>query len=167
MTIFLRNRNLSSSLAKTSLSALSAHPVPGARKSWSALQLLLSLFVRTASIGLCKLNPALWFGLLGFVFGCWFVEWFLGEEPLCGSSPICVVWLRWFPTLPHPVGCSTIGVHGLSFQVRNGAGRFPMAMTTAKDFGINTCSDRALVLWCLWALRVGVPTLSHIHTGVC
>ena len=34
------------------------------------------------------------------------------------------------PTLPQPVGCSTIGAAGLSFQVRNGAGRFPGAMTT-------------------------------------
>ena len=41
------------------------------------------------------------------------------------------VWLRWFPTLPHPGGCSTIGVHGLSFQVRDGAGRFPVAVATA------------------------------------
>ena len=36
------------------------------------------------------------------------------------------------PTLPQPVGCSTIGAAGLSFQVRNGAGRFPGAMTTTR-----------------------------------
>ena len=35
-----------------------------------------------------------------------------------------------FPTLPHPLGCSTIGAAGLSFQVRNVAGRFPGAVTT-------------------------------------
>ena len=34
------------------------------------------------------------------------------------------------PTLPQPGGCSTIGAAGLSFQVRNVAGRFPGAMTT-------------------------------------
>ena len=50
-----------------------------------------------------------------------------------GSTPhpLFVVWLRRFPTLPHPVGCSTIGVVGLSFRVRNVAGRFPNTMTTA------------------------------------
>ena len=39
------------------------------------------------------------------------------------------------PTLPQPVGCSTIGAAGLSFQVRNVAGRFPGAMTTT-SFGV-------------------------------
>src|SRR6476619_3532065 len=33
------------------------------------------------------------------------------------------------PTLPHRSQCSTIGAEGLSFRVRNGAGRFPFAMT--------------------------------------
>ena len=33
------------------------------------------------------------------------------------------------PTLPHRHQCSTIGAEGLSFRVRNGAGRFPFAMT--------------------------------------
>lgn len=33
------------------------------------------------------------------------------------------------PTLPHSRPCSTIGAEGLSFRVRNGAGRFPFAMT--------------------------------------
>ena len=37
-----------------------------------------------------------------------------------------------FPTLPHPLGCSTIGAAGLSFQVRNVAGRFPGAVTTTR-----------------------------------
>ena len=36
------------------------------------------------------------------------------------------------PTLPQPGGCSTIGAAGLSFQVRNVAGRFPGAMTTTR-----------------------------------
>ena len=44
----------------------------------------------------------------------------------------CLVDLRWFASLPHPVGCSTFAVVGLSFRVRNGTGRFPHAMTTAK-----------------------------------
>ena len=33
------------------------------------------------------------------------------------------------PTLPQPGGCSTIGAGRLSFRVRNGTGRFPLAMT--------------------------------------
>ena len=36
------------------------------------------------------------------------------------------------PTLPQPIGCSTIGAAGLSFQVRNVAGRFPGAVTTTR-----------------------------------
>lgn len=104
--------------------------------------------MRGSSLGVC-----LW----GCFLGGGTVVWFL--------PPFVWFWLRWFPTLPHPVGCSTIGVHGLSFQVRNGAGRFPMAMTTAKDFGINTCSDRALVLWVPLALRVDRPP--HTHTLAC
>src|SRR3712207_1259636 len=33
------------------------------------------------------------------------------------------------PTLPHGLPCSTIGAEGLSFRVRNGTGRFPLAVT--------------------------------------
>ena len=44
------------------------------------------------------------------------------------GPPGGVLWR--FPTLPHPLGCSTIGAAGLSFQVRNVAGRFPGAVTT-------------------------------------
>ena len=42
----------------------------------------------------------------------------------------CVVCARWCPTLPHPGGCSTIGAVRLSFRVRDGSGRFPVAVTT-------------------------------------
>ena len=38
--------------------------------------------------------------------------------------------VRRCPTLPHPLGCSTIGAERLSFRVRNGTGRFPCAMAT-------------------------------------
>ena len=38
--------------------------------------------------------------------------------------------VRLRPTLPHRPQCSTIGAEGLSFRVRNGAGRFPLAMIT-------------------------------------
>ena len=32
------------------------------------------------------------------------------------------------PTLPHPLGCSTIGAERLNFRVRDGTGCFPFAM---------------------------------------
>ena len=50
----------------------------------------------------------------------------------CRPSHLVVLWRC--PTLPQPVGCSTIGAAGLSFQVRNVAGRFPGAMTTTRLF---------------------------------
>lgn len=40
--------------------------------------------------------------------------------------------LRRRVTLPHPAGCSTITVPGLSFRVRKGTGRHTWAMATAK-----------------------------------
>ena len=42
-----------------------------------------------------------------------------------------VSWMRRRATLPHPVGCSTIAVPGLSFRVRNGTGRLTWAMAAA------------------------------------
>ena len=52
-------------------------------------------------------------------------------RPSCGGVPVRLLGVLWrCPTLPQPVGCSTIGAAGLSFQVRNGAGRFPGAVTT-------------------------------------
>ena len=50
--------------------------------------------------------------------------------PCGGAVPVGFVVLWRCPTLPQPIGCSTIGAAGLSFQVRNGAGRFPGAVTT-------------------------------------
>ena len=42
------------------------------------------------------------------------------------KSPAASVRVLWrCPTLPQPVGCSTIGAAGLSFQVRNGGWAFP------------------------------------------
>ena len=51
------------------------------------------------------------------------------------ADPIPVVCARWCPTLPHPGGCSTIGAVRLSFRVRDGAGRFPVAVTTETTVG--------------------------------
>ncbi len=49
------------------------------------------------------------------------------------------------PTLPQPIGCSTIGAAGLSFQVRNVAGRFPGAVTTT-SLCVQHCSPRFLLV---------------------
>ena len=48
------------------------------------------------------------------------------------AASVSVLWRC--PTLPQPIGCSTIGAAGLSFQVRNVAGRFPGAVTTTRLF---------------------------------
>ena len=54
-----------------------------------------------------------------------------GRGPLPnGNGPLRRVKRR-RATLPHPVECSTIAVQGLSFRVRNGAGRLTLAMVAA------------------------------------
>lgn len=54
----------------------------------------------------------------------------LGWVVVWGLRPCFGLCARRCPTLPHPGGCSTIGAGGLSFRVRNGAGRGSPAMTT-------------------------------------
>ena len=74
---------------------------------------------------------------VALLVACW---WWLvvgvGMErdgtPCGGAVPVGFVVLWRCPTLPQPIGCSTIGAAGLSFQVRNGAGRFPGAVTTTR-----------------------------------
>ena len=53
-----------------------------------------------------------------------------GDSTISSESPLVYVCGRRCPTLPHPPGCSTIGVGWLSFRVRNGSGRFPTAIAT-------------------------------------
>ena len=53
--------------------------------------------------------------------------------------------LRRCLTLPHTLVCSTISAVRLSFRVRNGAGRFPDAITTAKNFGGTQCVHGVVV----------------------
>src|SRR5690606_7251902 len=57
-------------------------------------------------------------------------------HPVLGAA-FCVV-VRRRPTLPHSLGCSTIGAGGLSFRVRNGSGRFPTAMAAVTLFNCHT-----------------------------
>ena len=56
----------------------------------------------------------------------------IGKAPwgVC-SEGLPVRAMRRRATLPHPVGCSTIAVPGLSFRVRNGTGRLTWAMAAA------------------------------------
>ena len=62
----------------------------------------------------------------------------------------CVVCARWCPTLPHPGGCSTIGAVRLSFRVRDGAGRFPVAVTTeTTTWAVRQCVLVILLSSCL------------------
>ena len=53
---------------------------------------------------------------------------------------------RWCPTLPHPGGCSTIGAVRLSFRVRDGSGRFPVAVTTeTTTWAVRQCSCDSVI----------------------
>ena len=59
-----------------------------------------------------------------------------------------VSWMRRRATLPHPVGCSTIAVPGLSFRVRNGTGRLTWAMAAANLLlSAGTWSCRRVAAW--------------------
>ena len=64
------------------------------------------------------------------VLSCWFRVYEGAPWGVCSKGlPVRVVRRR--ATLPHPVGCSTIAVPGLSFRVRNGTGRLTWAMAAA------------------------------------
>ena len=67
-----------------------------------------------------------------------------------GGLDLIEVCARWCPTLPHPGGCSTIGAVRLSFRVRDGAGRFPVAVTTETAVGSAVWCRllRYEVVWC-------------------
>ena len=76
----------------------------------------------------------------------------IGPVPtrVVGTGPIPVVCARWCPTLPHPGGCSTIGAVRLSFRVRDGSGRFPVAVTTeTTTWAVRQCVLMILLSSCL------------------
>ena len=54
------------------------------------------------------------------------------------------------PTLPHSTPCSTIGADRLSFRVRNGAGRFPIAMIAVTLLRCQPTTIRSMV----WSGRI-------------
>ena len=69
-----------------------------------------------------------------------------GPEPLVAVPGRLVVCARWCPTLPHPGGCSTIGAVRLSFRVRDGSGRFPVAVTTeTTTWAVRQCSCDSVI----------------------
>ena len=70
-----------------------------------------------------------------------------------------LVCARWCPTLPHPGGCSTIGAVRLSFRVRDGAGRFPVAVTTETT----TWAVLDRHLWCGYSV---IRVAAYPHTLV-
>ena len=63
-------------------------------------------------------------------FRVYFVTSFTSVSPFSNAAAFSSV-MRRRATLPHPVGCSTIAVPGLSFRVRNGTGRLTWAMAAA------------------------------------
>ena len=65
------------------------------------------------------------------------------------AASVSVLWRC--PTLPQPIGCSTIGAAGLSFQVRNVAGRFPGAVTTTRLFVQH--APPSVFWWGVWVDR--------------
>ena len=54
----------------------------------------------------------------------------IAQHPRGAEAPRGCLYVRRRPTLPQVPTCSTIGAERLSFRVRNGAGRFPLAMIT-------------------------------------
>ena len=73
-----------------------------------------------------------------------------------GGWPSWTEDVRRRPTLPHSSPCSTIGAERLSFRVRNGTGRFPLAMTAVTLWRCNQAP----------ASCPGVPAVSQEpHSG--
>lgn len=99
--------------------------------AWCGCVCALCVWCGCARVRVCALG--VWVRARGCVWvwvcGCP-PPWSPGWEGGWGACCFCVVVLWRCPTLPRPVDRSTIGVTGLSFQVRNVAGRFPGAMTT-------------------------------------
>ena len=99
------------------------------------------------------------------------------------AASISVLWRC--PTLPQPIGCSTIGAAGLSFQVRNGGWAFPRCYdhhkfwcsTRFPALGVGVWVDRGLysgcgclftvfcypLCWVLFSVGPLVPVGSRAH----
>src|SRR3954447_26488090 len=65
-------------------------------------------------------------------------------------------YVRRRPTLPQPLGCSTIGAERLNFRVRDGTGCFPFAMAAVtlavpRVGGVVTPVPGGHAWWCLFS----------------
>src|SRR5918994_1799199 len=87
----------------------------------------------------------------------------VGDTSVCGGGRV----FRRCPTLPRPVGRSTIGAGGLSFRVRDGSGRFPSAVTTGTPHHPHVLWGGVCGRWdmhsgreCLVTLRLGCLPVS-------
>src|SRR5699024_10679442 len=87
-------------------------------------------------------------------------------SPCWSPHPVCVVGVRRCPTLPHTTVCSTIGAQGLSFRVRDGTGRFPLAMTAVTVFFNNRPPHRD-VWWLLFQIPYSGRVFSPMIVSCC
>ena len=77
-----------------------------------------------------------------------------GAPLSCGGVPVRLFGVLWrCPTLPQPVGCSTIGAAGLSFQVRNGGWAFPRCYDHHKCWCSTRSPTRCVVGGGVWVDR--------------
>ena len=88
-----------------------------------------------------------------------------GAAVVGGSRANCVVCARWCPTLPHPGGCSTIGAVRLSFRVRDGAGRFPVAVTTETAVGSAVWCRLVLLIRLCGVAALPLPPPTRVWVG--
>ena len=94
----------------------------------------------------------LWVGVCGSsVSGSGCVNRGSGQKP-SGFWPLPLGVLWRCPTLPQPIGCSTIGAAGLSFQVRNVCWAFPRCCDHHKTM-CSTLFPPALLV-CVWGVWV-------------
>ena len=100
----------------------------------------------------------LWVGVCGSsVPGSGYVNRGSGQKP-SGFWPLPLGMLWRCPTLPQPIGCSTIGAAGLSFQVRNVCWAFPRCCDHHKTW-CSTLSPPVLVGGWLIVVRIVVAAV--------
>ena len=76
--------------------------------------------------------------------------------------------VRRCPALPHHLWCSTIGAGGLSFRVRNVAGRFPSAITAVTLLiHVNLCGGCLWVVMCMVDANCRCLLRGSCFVGVC
>ena len=83
------------------------------------------------------------------------MKWHRGHQITGGP---CQMFVRRRPTLPQPLGCSTIGAERLNFRVRYGTGCFPFRYGRRNSFNPLKPPTHACVCWdgfVGWELRSG------------